>query len=115
MSLTLFFLASAAIIAFGGIFLIKIFFEVSRLLGSVEKLVELFNYEFVPTIKEIQITLKHISSITDKADKHITQLSDSLDVASDKTNIALAKAKIGFMSAITGITEGLKNFVTPKT
>lgn len=115
LSLTLFFLASAGIITFGGIFLIKIFLEFSRLIGSLEKFMELINYEFVPTIKEVQTTLKHISSISDKADKHIVQLSDGIDTASNKTNTAVNKAKINFLSTAAGIAEGFKILTGSKT
>jgi predicted PurR-regulated permease PerM len=111
-AITFFLIVSGVIIGLAGIFLIKIFMELSTLIGSFDKLVELVNYEFVPTIKEIQKTLKHVSSISDKADKHISQLSDSIDSASVSTSTAMQKAKVGFSSAVSGLAEGFKRLIS---
>lgn len=94
---------------------ILLYFVVKRVLSiltSCDKLVENLNVEFTPTMKEVQTTLKHISSISDKADKHIGELSSTLDTAQKGTNSVVNKAKINFLSLIFGFNEGVKKFVT---
>ncbi len=111
LSLTLFFGFSAIIIFIAGIFLIKIFIRVSDLLESSNTLLKLVNYEFKPAIDELQKTLKHMSSISDKADKHITQLSEGIDTASESTSSAVKKATVGINSLIHGLMETIKNLM----
>lgn len=113
-SLSLFFGFSAIIIFIAGIFLIKIFIRTSDLLDTINKLMILVNYEFVPAINELQKTLKNLSSISDKADKHITQLSNSIDSASVTTNEAVKKAKVGISSLLHGIQEALQKLWAEK-
>lgn len=85
--------------------------RVMKLIGSVDKLVETVNFEFTPTIKEIQTTLKHLSVISDKAEKHISEFSDTLDGAQKGTYTVFNQAKVGILSAFVGLTEGIKRLI----
>lgn len=114
LSLTLFFGFTAIIVFIAGIFLIKIFIRTSDLLESVNTLLKLVNYEFKPAMDELQKTLKHLSSISDKADKHVCQFSETIDTASVTTNAAVKKAKIGMTSIIYGITEAFRTLFYEK-
>ncbi len=113
-SLTFFLIVSGVFIIIGGTFLSKILIELSSLIHSFDKFVELVNYEFVPTIREVQKTLKHVSNISDKADKHVTQLSDGIDRATESSSSAVQKARVNLSSILTGLAEGLKRFTSHK-
>ena len=110
-SLTLFFIITAGVIGFSGFFLVKIFLEVSQLVGSLQKFMEIVNHEFQPTLIELQNTLQHINSITGKADKHLTQFSESLDTAGVKTSSVMTKAKINLASIMAGIGESVRKLM----
>ena len=114
LSLTLFFGFSAIIIFIAGIFLIKIFIRISDLLESSNTLLKLVNYEFKPAMDELQKTLRHMSSISDKADKHVTQLSEGIDSATETTSSAVKKASVSINSLIHGIIEAIKSLIEQK-
>lgn len=114
-SLTVFVYIAAFLLVCISILLVKVFFDLSKLIISVDNLVEIINYEFTPTIREVQKTLKHISSISDNADKQIIKISGTIDSATNTTSSVMTRAKIGLSSVIAGLLEVIKSVVPSNT
>lgn len=91
------------------IFFIPLLVKVTELIFTFTRLSMLIEQDYKPLEDEIYKILKNARSISDKADKHATQISEGIDTAAVKTSSALQKFSVLLASWLHGVSEGLKN------
>ncbi len=93
--------ASGIIIVVVGAFLIKLLFDLSKLVKNANATAEMLNVELKPTLKELSETLSAVNAIVKTTDHGFDVVKTVFGKTFDKTKGLVAGVMQGFKTVIT--------------